>query len=149
MNIHDLCEEFISEMEKGNNGEESSLRMIPTYIEADNAFEKNKTVLTIDAGCTNFRAALMSFDKEGRLKIGDTLIKRMPGLDDEISKDVFFQTILNYIKPLAEKAQGIGFCFSYHTEIFPDKDGRLIQFCKEIKAHEVVGQFIGKIYLNH
>jgi hexokinase len=50
---------------------------------------------------------------------------------------------------LAEKAQGIGFCFSYHTEIFPDKDGRLIQFCKEIKAHEVVGQFIGKIYLNH
>ena len=43
INIHDLVEQFRSEMDKGNRGEESSLRMLPTYIEADNAFLKNKT----------------------------------------------------------------------------------------------------------
>jgi hexokinase len=68
----------------------------------------------------------------------------MPGLDGEISKNDFFEIIAGYIKPLAEKCDRIGFCFSYPTEILPDKDGRLLQFCKEVRAPGVVGQLIGK-----
>jgi hexokinase len=37
----------------------------------------------------------------------------------------------------------VGFCFSYPTEILPNKDGRLIRFCKEVKAKEVEGELIG------
>ncbi|HET6450742.1 MAG TPA: hexokinase family protein, partial [Spirochaetia bacterium] len=37
----------------------------------------------------------------------------------------------------------IGFCFSYPAEITPQKDGRLIQFTKEIKATGVDGQLVG------
>ena len=37
-----------------------------------------------------------------------------------------------------------GFCFSYPTEILPNKDGILLQFCKEVQAPGVVGQRIGK-----
>ena len=48
---------------------------------------------------------------------------------------------------LPAESDRIGFCFSYPTEIFPDKDGRLIQFCKEVQAPEVVGQIIGKSLL--
>jgi hexokinase len=41
-------------------------------------------------------------------------------------------------------ADRIGFCFSYPSEILPDKDGILMQFCKEVQAPGVVGQRIGK-----
>jgi hexokinase len=71
----------------------------------------------------------------------------MPGLDREVSKKEFFDIMSEYIKPLAEKSERIGFCFSYPTEIFPDKDGRLLQFCKEVQAPEVIGQVIGKSLL--
>ena len=68
----------------------------------------------------------------------------MPGLDGEISSKDFFATLAGYIRPMAEKVDKLGFCFSYPTEILPDKDGRLLQFCKEVQAPEVEGQLIGK-----
>jgi hexokinase len=138
---------FNSEMLGGLKGEKSSLRMIPTYIEADNEFLKETPVVAIDAGGTNFRAALIKFNVNGKLEIGRIVNGLMPGLDREVSKKEFFDTMSGFIKPLAEKADRIGFCFSYPTEIFPDKDGRLLQFCKEVQAPEVIGQIIGKSLL--
>lgn len=142
-----LVELFTSEMVKGLKGEQSSLRMIPTYIEADNEFLKETPVVAIDAGGTNFRAALIKFNIKGKLEIGRIVSGLMPGLDREVSKKEFFETMSGYIRPLAEKSDRIGFCFSYPTEIFPDKDGRLLQFCKEVQAPEVIGQIIGKSLL--
>jgi hexokinase len=144
LNLQHLIETFSSEMLNGLEGKESSLRMIPTYIEADNQFLTDVPVVAIDAGGTNFRAALVKFNKQGRLEINNIVNAGMPGLEGEISKDEFFQTIAGYVRPLAEKTDRIGFCFSYPTEIFPDKDGRLIHFCKEVQAPGVVGQLIGK-----
>jgi hexokinase len=142
-----LVESFNSEMLKGLNGEKSSLRMIPTYIEAENEFLKETPVVAIDAGGTNFRAALVKFTSQGKLEIDKVVSGSMPGLDREVSKKEFFDIMSTYIRPLAEKAERIGFCFSYPTEIFPDKDGRLLQFCKEVQAPEVIGQIIGKSLL--
>jgi hexokinase len=138
---------FLSEMNKGLKGEKSSLRMIPTYIEADNEFLKETAVVAIDAGGTNFRSSLVSFNSDGKLEMETIKNFRMPGLDREVSKKEFFETMAGHIKPFADKAGRIGFCFSYPTQIFPDKDGRLLQFCKEVQAPEVVGQIIGKSLL--
>jgi hexokinase len=145
--IQNIVDLFTSEMRKGLAGKDSSLRMIPTYIEADNQFLTGIPVVAIDAGGTNFRAALVKFNKQGKLEISNVINAKMPGLDGEISKDEFFKTLAAYIKPNAELSDRIGFCFSYPTEIFPDKDGRLLQFCKEVQAPEVVGQLIGKSLL--
>lgn len=142
-----LVELFLSEMQKGLKGEKSSLRMIPTYIEADNEFLKETAVVAIDAGGTNFRSSLISFNSDGKLEMEAIKNFRMPGLDKEVSKKEFFETMAGYIRLFADKAGRIGFCFSYPTEIFPDKDGRLLQFCKEVQAPEVVGQIIGKSLL--
>jgi hexokinase len=131
-------------MEKGLEGSDSSLRMIPTYIEGDNQFLIEVPVVAIDAGGTNFRAAIVKFNKLGNLEISDVVNARMPGIDGEISKEEFFSTIAGYVKPIAEKCDRIGFCFSYPSEILPDRDGRLLQFCKEVQAPGVVGQLIGK-----
>jgi hexokinase len=135
---------FTEEMIKGLEGKESSLRMIPTYIEGENDFLTDIPVLAIDAGGTNFRTALIRFNRTGKIEYDEILNYRMPGLDKEISAKEFFMTIAGYIKPLAERTERIGFCFSYPTEILPNRDGRLIQFCKEVRAPEVIGQLIGK-----
>jgi hexokinase len=78
----------------------------------------------------------------------DVVNDKMPGLEGEISKDEFFHTIARYVRPLAEKTDRIGFCFSYPSEILPNKDGKLIYFCKEVQAPGVVGQLIGKNLLD-
>ena len=144
VSIQSMVDDFTSEMINGLNGLKSSLRMIPTYIEADNKFLTDTPVVAIDAGGTNFRAALVKIKGDGNLDISSVVNAGMPGLDCEISKSEFFEIIASKIKPLAEKCERIGFCFSYPTEILPDKDGRLLQFCKEVKAPGVVGQLIGR-----
>lgn len=142
--IQKVVDAFISEMSGGLEGKESSLHMIPTYIEADNEFLTETPVIAIDAGGTNFRAAKVKFDKHSNLEISNMVNAGMPGIDREVSKNEFFQTMAGYVKELAEQTDRIGFCFSYATEILPNKDGRLIQFSKEIQAPEVVGELIGK-----
>ena len=144
IDMEDLVRVFIEDMVSGLEGKEGALRMIPTYIEAENDFFNDTPVLAIDAGGTNFRAAIVTVSKSGNVIISDAVSYRMPGLDGEISSNEFFRTVADYIRPLAEKIDRIGFCFSYPTEILPDKDGRLIQFCKEVQAPEVHGQLIGK-----
>jgi hexokinase len=140
---------FTEDMYLGLEGREDALRMIPTYIEADNEFITDTTVLAIDAGGTNFRASLVTITGSGRTEIGDTVSYKMPGLDREISSSEFFMTIADYIRPLANKVRRIGFCFSYPTEILPDRDGRLLQFCKEVRAPQVAGKLIGKNLLEY
>jgi len=142
--MQSLVDDFNVEMLNGLQGKDSSLRMIPTYIEADNEFATEVPVVAIDAGGTNFRAALTKFNKHGKLVISDVQNFRMPGIDGEVTIAEFFKIIVGYIQNYAEKAERIGFCFSYPTEIMKNKDGVLLQFCKEVQAPEVVGQLIGQ-----
>ncbi|MBI9099628.1 MAG: hexokinase, partial [Spirochaetaceae bacterium] len=48
------------------------------------------------------------------------------------------------IEDVVDKSDKIGFCFSYPTEILPNKDGRLIKFSKEVQVPEVEGKIIGE-----
>jgi hexokinase len=147
INTQQIVDLFTTDMLNGLVGEKSTLRMIPTYIEAENQFLTEVPVVAVDAGGTNFRAALVKFNIKGKLEISNLMNARMPGLEGEISKAEFFKTIAGYVKPNAELSDRIGFCFSYPTEIFPNKDGKLLQFCKEVQAPEVVGELIGKSLL--
>lgn len=142
--IQTVVDAFLQEMDLGLAGKTSSLRMIPTYIEADNEFLTSIPVVAIDAGGTNFRTALVHFTPEGKLELQDIKHNRMPGIDREINKAEFFETMASYIKEFVPKADRIGFCFSYATEILPNRDGILIEFSKEVKAPEVEGERIGE-----
>jgi len=148
ISIQKIVDDFHIEMTNGLLGKPGSLRMIPTYIEADNEFAKELPVLAIDAGGTNFRVAKVQFSSNGKLEISGTKNFRMPGIDKEVSKKEFFNIIAGYLSGYAEGAKRIGFCFSYPTEIFSNKDGRLLQFCKEVQAPEVVGELIGAALLD-
>ena len=144
IDMDEYCQVFLDEMACGLAGDTSSLRMIPTYIDADSLIPLNEPVIAIDAGGTNFRAATVHFNHDAKPVIENFKQYPMPGLDEEVTKDNFFTTIAEYTKHVIDKSQKIGFCFSYPTEIFPDKDGMLIRFCKEVQAKEVEGEIIGK-----
>ncbi len=135
---------FLDQIEKGLAGQDSSLEMIPTYLEAGAEVPAGKQVIVADAGGTHFRVATVHFDDNKKPIIENLKMFEMPGIDREVSKDEFFSIMAGYFEGVIHASDQVGFCFSYPVEIFPSKDGRLIRFAKEIKAPEVVGRFIGK-----
>lgn len=120
-----------------------SLDMIPTGAVPPSSSPKNQSVIVIDAGGTNFRCCLVTFDAEGKPDISDMQKTAMPATDREYSKKEFFETIASFLDHLKNKATRIGFCFSYPMSITPEGDGKVIQFSKEIKAKEVIGSLVG------
>ncbi|MBI9105811.1 MAG: hexokinase [Spirochaetales bacterium] len=137
------CEKFITEMENGLDGG-SSLEMVPTFIEEESEIPVGVPVLVLDAGGTNFRAAIVTFSEDYQPEITRFRKMGMPGIERELTKEEFFSCIVDFIEELAPEAEKIGFCFSYAMDKTPDKDGRLIKFSKEVKAPEVEGELIGK-----
>jgi hexokinase len=144
INIRDTCEVFLNEMDKGLTGKKSSLAMLPTYIETQRELPRNKPVIVMDAGGTNFRVATVTFRESGEPEITDFKVYPMPGITAEVGKDEFFGTMAGYVKDIADRSPSVGFCFSYPIEMFPSKDGRALYFSKEIKAPEAAGQMIGE-----
>lgn len=123
---------------------EATQDMIPTWGLPPSSIPVNKTVIVIDAGGTNFRSCLVHFDAEGKTSITDLEKCAMPGIEKELSKKDFFEAIAKNLDHLKNKADCIGFCFSYAMKITPEGDGQVLGFSKEIKAKEVVGSLVGE-----
>jgi hexokinase len=140
-----VLERFHREMEAGLQGGESSLAMIPTYIAAEGEVPLETPVLVLDAGGTNFRVAALRFDREGTPQFDGFRKNPMPGSQGrEVGKEEFFDLLAADIGDLHKTSSSVGFCFSYPTQIYPDKDGRLLHFSKEILAPEVEGAYVGR-----
>jgi hexokinase len=137
-------EEFREEMEAGLCGRPSSLRMIPTFIEADGAIPAGEPVIAMDAGGTNLRVALVEFDACGVPRISAFERHRMPGLDGEIPAERFFEILAERIRKVARRAGRVGLSFSYPAEILPSRDGRILALTKELRVAGVVGQVVGE-----
>ena len=139
---------MMQEMALGLEGESSSLAMIPTYIDADAEIPAGERAVVLDAGGTNLRGALVGFTDEGRARIESFTRRRMPGTEgEEVGREAFFDSLAALAEPLLRENDGgrgcMGFCFSYPTEILPNRDGRLIHWSKEVRAPEVEGRLIG------
>lgn len=145
-----LIESITADMQAGLDKEPDSSAtsgsqpMIPASSNIPEGTPKNKSVIVIDAGGTNFRSCLVSFDADGKPTISDLEKKQMPAIDRELSKDEFYDAIAMNLEHLKNKATRIGFCFSYAMKITPDDDGIVMNFSKEVKAPEVVGTCVGK-----
>ena len=143
VSIEPLIRSFIQEMEQGLADPSNGLAMLPTYIEINRPIPCDEPVIVMDAGGTHFRVAVVRFQQDGQPQIEHLESHAMPGLKQEVSKEAFFTTMVDYLRPVLDKSSRVGFCFSYPVEMGPDKDGELLVFSKEIKAPEVVGQRIG------
>jgi hexokinase len=160
VDLKDVVESFTNEMVDGLVGKSSSLKMYPSRIGIEEEAKHDGTVLAIDAGGTNFRAALVRFNDWGKPVIDrdSGIVKcKMPGIDGELSKDDFFGLIVDKLSAFQGKYDKIGFCFSYPTEMrekairngYGIIDGKLEKWTKGIKAPEVVGEMIGSNLLHY
>ena len=148
INIDSVLNDFEQEMSRGLSGDESSLAMIASYINANDSVPLNKPVIVLDAGGTNLRVCTVSFDEYGNADIEHFSQYQMPGIICELSAKEFYNTICDYLEPVINRSDSIGFCFSYPSEITPNKDGKLLYWTKEVKVPELVGQYIGTGLLN-
>lgn len=132
------------DMIKGLKKEPANQDMIRTFCNPPETSAKGKSVIVIDAGGTNFRSCLVTFDDNGVPSISEMEKTRMPGVEKELNRHDFFEQIATNLEHLKNKADRIGFCFSYPMEIQENGDGILLGFSKEVKAPEVVGCKVGE-----
>jgi hexokinase len=134
--------DFLSEMEKGLNGEPSSLMMIPTYVGVNGKIPEGAKAVVLDAGGTNFRGGIVTIPPA----ISDRENQPMPGTKGEVDEETFYAAFASEVKRLADKAtvKKIGWCFSYPAEATPDLDAKLVHWTKNIQAPAILGQYVGK-----
>jgi hexokinase len=139
-----LLAEFLREMDRGLSGAGGSLAMIPSFISVDRPVPRDKPVVVMDAGGTNLRVAIVSFPASGAPVIRSFARHGMPGTAGEVGREEFFRQLAECLVPVADQAEWIGCCFSYAVDMGPDGDGRLLTWTKEVRAPEVVGEYIGR-----
>jgi len=138
-----LLNQFLLEMQRGLDGQPSSLAMIPAYLGIEGTLPVDSPVAIIDAGGTNLRVGLVSFSKEGSMVLHHFEKQPMPGRDKICSVDEFYTLLVDALEPFSDRFTSIGFCFSYPAEILPNHDGRLLAWTKEIKIPDLVGKEVG------
>lgn len=143
IDLMDSTQRMVEEMEKGLEGAESSLPMIPTYIGVGGQVPLGEDIIVMDAGGTNFRVATVRFSEEGS-EVSNFNRYPMPGTQGRLTREEFFDAIAEYLTPVLNFSDKVGFCFSYPTEILPNRDGRLIRFAKEVRADGVEDSLIGE-----
>ena len=149
--LHESCydfgfhvKDFISEMERGLSGRDSSLRMLASYIGVTPKTAPNGYTIAIDAGGTNLRIALVYFSPGNEPEVRRVEKHLIPGSQEEISKDDFFTSIAEYIGDRTDSTDLVGFCFSFPCEILPDREGRIIHFDKEVRVKDSEGALIAR-----
>ena len=144
IDMNKQCDSFLREMRKGLGGDKKgSLEMIPTYTTVDAQIKEGDKVIVLDAGGTNFRVALVTFDETLTPVISHYKKTGMPGVHSIVSAAEFFSTLADGVESIIDESDYIGFCFSYAATITPNRDGIPIVFSKEIKAPEVIGKPVG------
>lgn len=143
LDIDKLLNNFHSEMNAGLNRKKSSLAMLNSYLSLPKVWS-DETVAIIDAGGTNLRIGLGTLKKDKTIKLHNFTKIEMPGKQKEESPITFFNIITDVLHDYKNDFKKIGFCFSYPTEIMPNKDGRLLYWTKEIKIPKLVGCNIGQ-----
>ncbi|MGA2106053.1 MAG: hexokinase [Syntrophorhabdales bacterium] len=134
---------ILRDMAQGLEGKGGTLEMIPTYVRPPESIPADEPVIVVDAGGTNLRSALVRFDSGGEPHVGYLVKRTMPGVEAEVDNAGFFDALADSLTGIAGKSDRIGFCFSYAMAMQPDRDGRLIRICKEIKAHGIDGRLVG------
>ena len=129
-------ERFLQAMRDGLAGRPSSLLMIPTYLDAGGPLPAGEPVLVMDAGGTNFRIAQVRFDRTGKAEITGFRKLPMPGTEEPVTCGAFFDILAGYLLDFDPGISRVGFCFSFPTEILPNRDKLMILDGKKMYDQE-------------
>lgn len=142
VDLNEYTKVFAESMGAGLRGDADAMPMIPTYLSSAGKLPRGEKAVVIDAGGTNFRTAVISFDTKGAV-IEQQNTLPMPGAQEPVSWDEFISKVADAVLPLMAQAKDIGFCFSYPIEITPERDGRVLGLTKQVKIEDAVGKMLG------
>lgn len=142
--FHRWVADFREEMTRGLAGEGSSLRMIPTYLSAEDLPRRGESVIVLDAGGTNLRVALVEFDPQKGPQAAYFQTVPMLGTQGQLTLEEFYDGLAQLVAPIADKSRHVGFCFSFPCEILPNLDGRILHFDKEVAVAGAQGSVLGE-----
>lgn len=137
-----LAPQMAEALEYGLCNYGATVPMIPTYLKNDGAVLPGQSAIVIDAGGTNFRRALVTFTENG-FEVSELEKKPMPGINAPATWEEFIAFVADSILPLTDKADCIGFCFSYSADITPEMDGIVNRIDKEVTITGCEGKPVG------
>ncbi len=143
VSLYDCAASFCEKARTGLSGKQDELPMIPTYLKAPGRMPQSGTAAVIDAGGTNLRLSSVSF-KGGKPCIDSLKQLPMPGSEAPIAWEEFISTLAQELRPFADAADAIGFCFSYPAEAGSDLDSRVLGLTKQVKIEGAEGRFPGR-----
>lgn len=141
LDYNELTQAFITAMEDGLNGKDSSIKMLPTYCYGDGIPALHTPVAVIDAGGTNFRRVLVTLTETGA-DFDQLEEQAMPGTHGEVPWSDFITCCADALQPLLEKTKRIGMCFSYPATPQPNKDSRVLYLTKQVQLRDAVGRAV-------
>ena len=149
--LKEIARALEGKVKEGLNADNKEVQCIPTFITPDAAKVKGKA-LVLDLGGTNYRVAIVDFDKKvpviypenGWKK--DMSVMKTPGYTrKELLKDMA-DMILSIQK---DEEMPIGYCFSYPAKSIPGGDAKLLRWTKGVNIKEMVGNTVGEPLLNY
>jgi hexokinase len=141
-----IIRHFHQEMRYGLAGEESSLKMLPSFVGRPKGTEKGQ-FLALDLGGTNFRVMAVALDGKGHAAIAAVSKFTIPGalmqgdcvgLFDFIADGI--QAFFRENRISRQLAYNLAFTFSYPVEQSSITSGKLIEWTKGFTASGVVGR---------
>lgn len=142
---------FRDKIEEGLKTENAEIQCIPTFITPQTTHINGKS-LVLDLGGTNYRVAIVDFNKaaptvhpnNGWKK--DMSIMKSAGY----TREELFKELADMIVGIKrEEEMPIGYCFSYPAESVPGGDAKLLRWTKGVDIKEMIGEFIGKPLLDY
>lgn len=138
--MEELILAHVEELKKARKGESSSISVIPSYFDLENYDESIHKVIAVDAGGTNLRIALVSFEEDEEPFVASKERYGMPGRDKRISSEDFFNELGELIDVIGDASDHIGISFAYKGQITPEKDYIIYKMCKEVDIPDIDGK---------
>lgn len=139
-----LLTSFIDELRLSEEGRESSLSYIPSYLSPAGRQRIPRRVAAVDAGGTNLRIAVLSAEEEQVPKIISVKKYPMPGRDRPLEAEEFFDTLAALMDTDAPDIGDVGVSFAYKGSITPEGDYIIDGMCKEVTVNGIEGKSLVK-----
>lgn len=147
-----IMKDFHSEMARGLGGQESSLKMLPTYVDSPTGNERGR-FMGLDLGGTNLRILLVELKGAGKIiKLGERKFilekKYIKGSGRELF-DFIAGCIKDFIdkqNPLLPQSRDIGFTFSFPVKQTGVASGTLLHWTKGFSASGIVGKDVVSLF---
>jgi len=144
--IKGIITDFHDDMKRGLAGEDSSLRMLPTFVDRATGKEKGQFI-ALDLGGTNFRVLQVELDGKGRASLQHVGKYVIPGAVMSGTGEQLFNFIAQSIQKFMvtndigfHEKRKLGFTFSFPVKQTGIAKGTLITWTKDFTATGVVGK---------